>query len=225
MSWAQASRTLSDQPRLNAWHIHCTSRQLGTPAAQSYDVLRDLLWDACHMAGVHWGTRCKGFFSKEGLHYCFEWSARNPLECDQVQRALGKSTRSCLMTSNNQPWFTSLEISWGFLAQAVLLWLSGGLCHARKCQLEDIVWEEKVWFGFAQWTFVPETIGKRQKGERNSVLRLVPGSHERLAFWNPSVLCRKHEDARMTYYLGAPMIRENRTKNWIPVQPRKVRRN
>ncbi len=89
------------------------------------------------MARVRWGTRCKGFHSKEGpigLHYCIEQSARNPLECNQVPRALGESSRSCPQTSNNQPWFTSLEISWGFLAQAVLHWLSGGLCHMRKCQ-------------------------------------------------------------------------------------------
>ncbi len=35
------------------------------------------------------GTRCKDFCSKEGLHYCIEQSARNPLGSDQVQRALG----------------------------------------------------------------------------------------------------------------------------------------
>jgi hypothetical protein len=43
-----------------------------------YDVPRDWLWDACHMAGVHWGSRCEGFCSKEGPHYCVEQSARNP---------------------------------------------------------------------------------------------------------------------------------------------------
>ncbi len=37
----------------------------------------DWLWDACHMAGVRWGSRCKGFCSKEGPHYCFEQSKRN----------------------------------------------------------------------------------------------------------------------------------------------------
>jgi hypothetical protein len=46
--------------------------------AQRYDIPWDWLWDACHMAGVRWGSRCKGFRSKEGPHYHFEWSARNP---------------------------------------------------------------------------------------------------------------------------------------------------
>ncbi len=45
--------------------------------ARGYDAPRDWLWDACHMAGVHWGSHCKGFHSKEGLHYCFIQSARN----------------------------------------------------------------------------------------------------------------------------------------------------
>jgi hypothetical protein len=46
--------------------------------ARRYDVPWDWLWDACHMAGVHWGSRWEGFRSKEGPHYCFEQSARNP---------------------------------------------------------------------------------------------------------------------------------------------------
>jgi hypothetical protein len=41
------------------------------------------------MAGVHGGTHCKGFCSKEGPHYCSEQSAWNPPERDQVQIALG----------------------------------------------------------------------------------------------------------------------------------------
>ncbi len=54
------------------WHF-CA---VGDVVAQRYDVLRDWLWDVCHMAGVRWGSRCEEFCSKEGLHYCLEWSAR-----------------------------------------------------------------------------------------------------------------------------------------------------
>ncbi len=49
---------------------------VGDAVARRYDVLRDWLWDACHMAGVRWGSRCKGFHSEEGLHYCLEQSTR-----------------------------------------------------------------------------------------------------------------------------------------------------
>ncbi len=57
--------------------IHGASEPLGMTVAQIYDIPWDWLWDACHMAGVRWGTRCKGFCSKEGPHYCSERSARN----------------------------------------------------------------------------------------------------------------------------------------------------
>ncbi len=130
-------------------HTHCTSRQLGTTANQRYDVPPDWLWEACQMARVRWGTLCKGFCNKEGPHYQMEQSARNYLERDQVQGAPEKSSRSCRQTSNNQPLFASLEIPWGFLSWAVLCWLSGGLCHARKWQLGNFAWEKKVWFAIA----------------------------------------------------------------------------
>ncbi len=139
------------------------------------------------MKKVCWGTRCK----KNRPHYQIEWSARNPLEHKQVQRALGKLSRSCHQTSNNQPWFTSLEIPWGFLARAVLHWLSGGLCHARKCQLKDIIWEEKVWFAIAQRMFAWETFGKSWNGERKPVLILVPGSRKHLAS-KKCMMCAKN---------------------------------
>ncbi len=56
------------------WHF-CA---IGGIVPQKYDVLWDWLWDVCHMAGVHWGSRCKGFHSKEGPHYRLERSMRNP---------------------------------------------------------------------------------------------------------------------------------------------------
>jgi hypothetical protein len=46
--------------------------------ARRYDVPWNWLWDACHMAGIRWGSRCEGFCSKEGPHYRFEQSTRNP---------------------------------------------------------------------------------------------------------------------------------------------------
>ncbi len=69
-------------------HIHGASVPLKMTVAWRYDVSQDWLWDSCHMAGVRWGTRCKGFCSKDGLHYCFDQSARNPLGRDLVQIVL-----------------------------------------------------------------------------------------------------------------------------------------
>ncbi len=179
--WLQ-ERDVEQSALTHARHIHCgTSRQLGNIANQRYDVPRDWLQEACQMTRVHWGTHCKGFCCKKGPHYRIEQSARNSLECKQVWRALGKSSRSCCQTSNNLPSFTSLELPWRFLAQAVLHWLSGGLCHTRKCQFEDFMWEGKVWFPTAQWKFAWGTFGERRNGERKPVLILVPGSPKCLA--------------------------------------------
>ncbi len=70
--------------RKGRWVIspkYCTSHPrrfcaVGEVVAQRYDIPRDWLWDACHMAGVRQGSRCKGFCSKEGPHYCHEQNAR-----------------------------------------------------------------------------------------------------------------------------------------------------
>ncbi len=117
--WPQ-ERDIDQSAPTHMRHIHCASRQLGTTANWRYDVPRYWLRDACQMSRVHWGTCWEGTHSKDDPHYGIEWSAGNQVKCNQVQRALGKSSRSCHQTSNNQPWFTILEIPWGFLAWAVL---------------------------------------------------------------------------------------------------------
>ncbi len=64
-------------PDYRASHPWCFCA-IGDVVAQRYDILWDLLWDACHMAGVQWGSRCEGFCSDKGPHYCLEQSMRNP---------------------------------------------------------------------------------------------------------------------------------------------------
>ncbi len=121
-SWAQTSRT----PK-----IHGTSRPLGMTAAQRNDVPRDWLWDACHLARVLWGNRCKGFCSKEGP---YEQSARNPLERDQVWKALGNYPEAVIgqVTINLQEFGNPLRIPYSSCTSGYSALLSGGLCHARK---------------------------------------------------------------------------------------------
>ncbi len=222
--WLQ-ERDIEQSAPTHVCHIHCTSRQLGTTANQRYDVPWDWLWDACEMARVCQGNHCKGFRSKEGLHYQIERSARSPLEHKQVQRVIGKLSRRCCQTSNNQPLFMSLEIPWGFLARAVLRWLSRGLCHTRKCQFKDFEWREKVWFAFAKWTFAWETFGERRNGERKLVLILVPGSRERLPF-RKRMMCPRNMGAHIQCGTSEyQKVWENGTRNWVSVQPRKAQRN
>ncbi len=65
---------------LHAWRVLWRALQLSQPGYSA------LMWRHEHKPQ---GTLCEGFFSKEGPHYCFERSARNPLEHDQVQVMLG----------------------------------------------------------------------------------------------------------------------------------------
>ncbi len=71
--------------------------------------------------------------------------------------------------------FTSLEIPWGFPTQAVLHSLAG-LMSRKKVLVWGFLWVRKVWFAFAQWTFAPNTFGKRRKGERSMGVSLLQGS-------------------------------------------------
>ncbi len=59
------------------YHQWTPLRTWSPVVAWRYDVPWDWLWDACHIAGVRWGSHCKGFCSKEGPHYCVTWSTRN----------------------------------------------------------------------------------------------------------------------------------------------------
>ncbi len=104
---------------------------VGDVVAQRYDVLCDWLWDTCHMAGVHWGSRCEGFSSKEGPHYHLEWGARKLSE-DKQQSTL----------------ITSLEIPWGFHTQAVLRSLARPRSR-KKVSVWGFLRERKVWFVFS----------------------------------------------------------------------------
>jgi hypothetical protein len=60
----------------------------------------------------------------------------------------------------------------------------------------NIVWEEKLWFAIAQWTFAWETFGKRRKGGKKPVLILVQGSHEHLAL-RKHVMCARNMGAHV----------------------------
>ncbi len=86
--WPQ-ERDVEQSALTQVRHTHCTFRQLGTTDNKRYDVPWDWLQEACQMARVHWGIRCKGFCCKEGPHYQIEQNERNPLECKQVEERLG----------------------------------------------------------------------------------------------------------------------------------------
>ncbi len=153
----------------------------GDVVAQKYDVLCDWLWDTCRMAGVHWGSRCEAFVARKARTI-----------------ALSEVQGSCHKTSNNQPY----SWVWKSLGDSIpklycIAWL--GLGQARKCQFKDFCEKERYESCSIQWRFAPETFGKRRKRDSSPVVRLLPGSHERLASRNPRVLCQKHGGTCTSY--------------------------
>ncbi len=120
---------------------------VGDKVTQRCDVLCDWLWDACHMAGVRWRSRCKGFCSEEGPHYCFEQSARK-LSSDKQQ------------STYSQVWISVGDSIPGLYCVA---WRS--LTHVRKCQSKDFCEKERCDLCSVQRTFTAETFGKRRKRE------------------------------------------------------------
>ncbi len=109
--WLQEKGRWAISPNSRASHpLH--SYAVGYYSQSNQEVSWDWLREACQMARVRWRTRCEGFRSKEGLHYWVEWSEKNQLERNQVQRALDKSSGSCLQTSNNQPYSQGWKSLW-----------------------------------------------------------------------------------------------------------------
>ncbi len=149
--WPQ-ERDVEQSALTHACHTHCASRQLGTIADWRFDIPWDWLWDACQMARVHWGTRCKGFCCKGGLHYQIEQSARNPLEHNKCQECLGNRPEAVIrqVTISLYSWvwkslggslselycvdLAEAYVRWGSVSSRILLRKKGMICN---CPMDD----------------------------------------------------------------------------------------
>jgi hypothetical protein len=142
-------------------------------------------------------------------HAIWQGYVEDPAAKDFVAR----KARTIALSEARGTWqstlFTSLEIPWGFHSRAVLRSLAG-LMSREKVSVRGFLWVRKVWFVFAQQTFASETFGKRRKASCfEKPTRSVPEIWGRMY----DVLPRSAKGTR------------NRTRNWIPVQPRKARSN
>ncbi len=136
-------------------------------------------------------------------HAIWQGYVEDPAPKDFVARkahtiTLSKARGSCHKTSNNQP-IHEFGYPFGDSIPGLycVAWLGRG--HARKCQSNDFCEKERYESCLVQRTFTPETFGKRRKKENSMVVRLLPGSHERLASRDPRALCQKHGGTCMTY--------------------------
>ncbi len=169
--------TWSNQPRLTRVTHHLHSYAVGYYSRSKYDVPRDWLREACHMARVRWEVHCKGFCSKEGPHYHLERSVRNQLERDQVRRALEKPSGSCLLTSINQP----ISLVWKFLGDSSprLYCVDFAEAYVTQENVSLRIFTRKGMIRDRSTDIRTRNLRKeRRNGERMPVLFLLPGSHE-----------------------------------------------
>ncbi len=142
-------------------------------------------------------------------HAIWQGYVEDPAGKDFVARKARTIALSKAQGTQQSTLFMSLEIPWGFHTWAVLHSLVGLMSH-KKVSIREFLWVRKVSFAFAQWTIAPETFGERQKASCfEKPTRSVP------EIWG----CMYNVPAR-----SAKGTR-NRTRNWIPVQPRKAQRN
>ncbi len=137
------------------------------------------------------------------MHAIWQGYVEDPAAKDFVARkartiALSKAQGSCHKTSNNQP-IHGFGYPFGDSIPGLycVAWLGRG--RARKCQSEDFCEKERYELCSVQRMFAAETFNKRQKRDNSPVVRLLPGSHERLALRNPHILCQKHGGTCTTY--------------------------
>ncbi len=180
---------------------------VGDVVAQRYDVLCDWLWDACHMAGIHWGSRCKGFHSKEGSHYCLEQSVRK-LSWDKRQSTL----------------FTSLEIPWEFHTQAVLHSLARPRSR-KKVSVQGFLWEKKVWIVFSPTNVCTRNIQRKAEKGKFTSSEATTRFPRASCFEKPTHSVPETWGRMYNILAWSANGTRNWTRNRIPMQPRKARRN
>ncbi len=120
--------------------------------------------------------------------------------------------------------FTRSEIPWRFQSRAVLRWLSGGLCHTRICQFEDL--DKKKRYDLQSSNGHSHEKPLERKAERGKNADTNPGTRFPRAsyFKKMSNVCQKHRSACTAWYPEYKRYK-NGMRNWSPAQPRRVQRN
>ncbi len=95
-------------------------------------------------------------------HAIWQGYVEDPTAKGFVARKACTITLSKAQGTRQSTSFRSLETPWGFHTQAVLCSFAG-LMSRKKVSVQGFLWVRKVWFAIAQWTFAPETFGKRRK--------------------------------------------------------------
>ncbi len=80
-----------------------------------------------------WGTRCKGFCSKERTHYGIEQKSEEPTEMWSSAKMPWEIVQKLSEDKQQSTFIHKLGNSFRIPYPSCTVLLSGGLCHARKC--------------------------------------------------------------------------------------------
>ncbi len=184
-------------PDYRASHPRCFCA-VGDVVAPRYDVLCDWLWDACHMAGVRWGSAAKDFVARKARTI-----------------ALSKAQGSCHKKSNNQPYLRVWKSPWGLHTRAVLR----SLARPRSCKkvsVRGFLWERKVWIMFSPMDVCTRNL--RQKAEK----RKFTGSEATTRFPRASCFEKPTRSVPETRNMGAHVQRTSLECQWYEKRDRKL---
>jgi hypothetical protein len=194
-------------------------------------MLSDQLW-LLHVTSMallcRWGWKSlkdmTSFRNDFETHAILQRYVKDPAAKDFVARKARTITLSKGQGTQQLTLFTSLEIPWGFHTQAVLRNLARPR-SLKKVSVWGFYWVRKVWFAFSPTDVCTRNLW--QKAERGK----ITGSESTSRF--PQASCFEKPMGYVPEIWGCMYDvlawsangTRNRTRHWIPVQPRKVQRN
>ncbi len=161
--------------------------------------------------GFEW---CKGYFfltifsCEKNTSSKSTWEVIRQLSSDKQQSTL----------------FTRLEIPWRFQSRAVLRWLSEGLCHARKCQFEDLDKKKRYDRRSPNGRSHKKPLESKAEQGKNAGTYFGTRFPQASYFEKMRNVCQKHGGVCTTWYPEYKRYK-NGMRNWHLAQPRRVRRN
>jgi hypothetical protein len=139
------------------------------------------------MAGVRCGTRRKGFVAKKARTIPLREARGTHWNVIKCKSRLGMS-RSCHMTSDNQP-YSRVWKSLGDSLPKLYCITWRGLCHTRKLSSRIFV-SKKGMVQVRPTDVCMRNLWRKAERGRSPVVCLLPGFLEHLALRNPRILCQ-----------------------------------
>ncbi len=213
-------RDVEQSAPTHAHHTHCASRQPGTTADRRYEVPRDWIQEACQMAGVLWGTCCKGFCARKvrtiklNKVHGTSWNA---IKCKEHLRSCPEAVvRQATINLYSRVWKSLGD----FFPKLYCVDLAEAYVTQESVSLRIYVRRKGVTHNCPMDVRMRKVWQKAERGKNagtNSCTRFPRASY----FKKTRHVCQKYGGACTTWYSESQRYK-NGMRNWIPMQPRKI---